>query len=117
MAGQPRSCGMVGVPNLSWNHLAMIGWNWKFSTLTQYTIPGKSRARPERPFCAIDTFGGVVIFSNSDLTETSFKDHHETPVSAIENPAQTAARLFKSQCQQERPRHFAQPPPGRTQTF
>jgi hypothetical protein len=28
---------------------------------------------------------------------TSIKDHHETPVSTVKNPAQTAARLFKPQ--------------------
>jgi len=42
--------------------------------------------------------------------------YHETPVSTVKNPAQTAARLFKSQLLQERSRHSQQSPPGRPQT-
>jgi ribonuclease P protein component len=43
------------------------------------------------------------------------KRFYETPVSAIENPPQTAARLSQPQLDQERPRHFAQSPPRGSQ--
>ena len=40
---------------------------------------------------------------------------HETTISTVENPAQTAARLLESQLDQERPRDPRQPPPRRPQ--
>lgn len=41
--------------------------------------------------------------------------HYETTVSTIENKAQTAARVFEPQLDQERPGHPAKPSAGRTQ--
>jgi ribonuclease P protein component len=41
---------------------------------------------------------------------------YETTVSAVEDAAQTAARLFEPQFEQEREGHIAQPPPQRAET-
>ena len=42
---------------------------------------------------------------------------YETPVSTVENPAQTAARVSEPQCEQEWQSHVAQPPPRGPQTL
>ena len=41
---------------------------------------------------------------------------YETPISTVENPAQTAARLSGPQFQQERPGYLAEPPPRGAET-
>ena len=42
---------------------------------------------------------------------------HETTISAIQNTAEAAARIFEPQLQQERARDFTQPPPHWPQAF
>ena len=41
---------------------------------------------------------------------------YETPVSTIEDSSQTPARIPQPEFDEERPRHFEKPPPGRPQT-
>jgi len=41
---------------------------------------------------------------------------YETSISTVKNPPQTAARVSRPQIHQKRPRHAAQPSPGRPQT-
>src|SRR6185369_570606 len=48
MAGQPRSCGSVGEPNLCSNHVATTGWNWNRCINSTYYAIAKIQANFNR---------------------------------------------------------------------
>src|ERR1044071_6497440 len=54
---------------------------------------------------------GRAVLTASTRTESS----HETPVPTVEDPPQTAARLFEPELHPERAGHLAKSPPRRTQ--
>src|SRR5947209_7133546 len=51
------------------------------------------------------------------LIELRLSNTHETAISTIEDPPETAARLFEPQFDKKRPRHSGQPSPGWPQTI
>jgi hypothetical protein len=55
-------------------------------------------------------------FVRSRVLHSQKKLIYETTISTIENPAETATRVFEPQLQQERPRNPSQPSPRRPQT-
>jgi len=75
------------------------------------------------------TRAGSLLCSGAPLTEcfltrrsmgytlAGYELSYETTISTIENPAETAARFSGSQGMQERARHPAESPAGRTQAF